>query len=411
MPDFGIIEGALLGGALEGGAEAAVGAGIAEGAGGAAALGDAVAGAGAAAGAEGTFIGGGAELLGGAEVGSESALAAGFSGAGEFAGAGELASFSPETFNALGLESFGGETAGLFGGGTEFASSAEFSGFGADFGSDLSGLGDTQNVGFTEGQNLEPTTPWSGEETSNYLDQFGRPVGDQPTTPNQDVVDQTVSQDPAERAAGTGGSRAGAAGGAEGAAGAGKGGLGNFNPGSLLNSLMQMAKGPSKPASLGAASAVAAALQSQAQMLIDQYNRGELSGAMMSKIRMDLQGTLNKVRQFYKSAGRYNSTDRIQAENLATQQASAAMAASLAQELQQGLQALGQAGGLYGQIAAQEIAADTAYQNSLSRSLGNIMRLPLGGGGGSFIPSAGETSDSSGGGGGESESGPISEAA
>lgn len=368
----------------------------------------------------------GSELFGLSAGGGGFAPELGLAGLGEFAGAG------------LGTElagGFGAEFAGL-GGGAEFAGSGlaggfelagpEFFGLGAEpvgFGADAFGLGSEFGLGPEFGLTEVSYSPVAGSEPFGALgetfgaaeaspaafgessalsalgaetplhpeiySEFGQvpsfesaaPATGAPAAPEIASIPPEVAAPPGIEptpyyeggAAGLGGEGASGLG-----AGLGRGGLGMFNPGALLNSLMQMRR-PNIP-SLGAANAAAARLQAQAEELLNRYNQGVLSPAMMAKVQNDLQAALNKVRQFYSRAGRYNSTDRIKAEQEATFAAMAAMAASLDRELQLGLQSLGQAGSLYVSAANAAIAADNAYRSSMSNALNSILRIPFGGG-------------------------------
>jgi len=404
-----------IGGGLAEGVAGGVGAGAAAGgaAGGAATAGGIAAasafdeagfaGLGSALGASSTFDEAGFAGLG-AGASASSFDEAGFAGLGADAGGfGSSAAAVPSsTFDEAGFAGVGGdETSNPLGASSTF----DETGFiGADFSSNILPGYDSFASADPMLNNLEPSDPWSGDQTGAYLRQFDSqgqfPTEQQAATPQgPDEVDRTVSQE-AQTGEQTGG-RAGAGAGKAAAGGAlGRGGLGGFNPGSLLSSLMQMGRGVPHPGSLDQSNAAAAALAAQGNLLIGQYNQGQLSGAMMSKLRMDLLGTVNKIRQQYASQGRTNSTDRIQAENLATAQASAAMAQALAQELQQGLQALGQAGQLFMSQANAEIQANNAFNQSLNNALGSILKIPLGGQGGGFLPAQQNAFAGGGGGGG-----------
>lgn len=382
-------------GALEGAGAAAAGALGAEGAfaGGAAALG--------AAGAEAGFAGGALGALG-AEASFGGALGAGLGAEATFLGS--------ESLGALGGE-FGAEAA-TSGGFDQLASldGIDSSVTGLDA-TDLSGIGDASTASEL---NLEPwgSDPYSQAQT-DYLgnqtsadpyaesrNEFWGNKGESPTTQGGDVVDKTVdpnynpNQTPDATGRGTGVAKQAAA---------ASGGGGQFNPGQLLNSLKQLAGGPSRPSALGSQSALAQQMADQGNQLLANYNAGILTAPKMAALKLNLAGSLNKIRQYYKSAGRYNSTDRIQAENLAYLQTTQAMAADLDRELQMGLQALGQAGSQFGQVANATISSDNAFRSSLGSALGSILRLPTGSGAiGNGQPSLAVYDQGGGGGGGGS---------
>lgn len=351
-------------------------------------------------------VAGGAEaagagaLLGGAEAG---ALGIGAEAAGELggeaflAGGADVGAFSGA--EGLAAEStFGGELGAELGGagglGGESLSALGGESFGAtDLGTlGESGLGEFSNLGennLTDGNTLSDPFETSQGQYDYLQTQPGtnvEPQGAQTTNPDATTPDATTNKDAVDRVYDPNYTRDPATGPGRGpgtaGAGRGVGGLssGAFNPGSLLSSIAQMAMGPSRPPAQGQQSAIAQQLADQAGILLNNYNAGQLSAPMMAKLKLDLQGNLNKVRQYYKTAGRYNSTDRIQAENLAYLQATAAMSESLDKELQIGLQTLGVAGTQFGQIANQQLQADNAFRTSLNSALGSVLRLPAGSG-------------------------------
>lgn len=393
-----IIGGALEAGGVEAGIGAAAGAGLAEG--GAALAGgfgaaEAFGGAEAFGAAEGLSAGIGAEAFGGAELGALGAEG-GFATEGLASGIGSELGFE----GALGGGELGFADAGLggaeaFGGAEGLAGEAgvlggefggEVGGFesaAGEFGSEYNALGAGDALGPAEAGAPEAGVPSEGGTLGepDPLGTFGTQGDptvtqtDQVTGTGQDnlnIRDDPYPGDQTQQAA-----RAG-----------GRGSFGSFNPGSLLSSLMQMGKGASHPAALDQASGVAGQLQGEANTLLSNYNQGLLSAPMMANLQSTLQGNLNKIRQLYRSSGRYNSTDRVQAENQAYLQATASMATALQQELTTGLQALGQAGALFGQVANATIASDNAYRSSLNSALGSILKIPtsggLGSGGGGF---------------------------
>jgi hypothetical protein len=372
------------------GVEAGIGAGIAEGIG----AGIAFEGGAAAAGALGgeAVFGG----LGAAEAGLFGSEAV-FSGLGAAEALGADAAL---TFGG-GFEGAGADAA--FGGSDLTSGAFDQAAIGDSFqGSDLTGSSEFSQVAFDQvGSEFSPVSgefggyqadyPVSGdwsqstltpENSSDIADmqsgQFGEQQVAQPSQTGTDPVSEAMQGGPAgQQQQGLGGGR----GAAQQAAAAGKGGMGQFNPGQLLNSLMQMGMGKPSPPSLARGGAAAQGLLDQGNLLLSNYNQGILNAPMMAQIQLGLQGTLNKIRQMYASSGRYNSTDRIQAENLAYTQATASMAQALNQELTSGLQALGQAGSLFNQQAQIELQADTSYRNSLSQALGSILKMPFSGGG------------------------------
>jgi hypothetical protein len=144
----------------------------------------------------------------------------------------------------------------------------------------------------------------------------------------------------------------------------------------------QAFRGPQYPSALGDLKGLAGQQAGEASLLSSQYNAGQIQPGAAAMVASNYRQQLAKINQYFAKAGRFNSTDRIKAVQLAQSQMVQQYSQFLDAELTSSLKASGQAGQFFAQAAQIQMQADTAFNNALSNAMqgiGKVLAMGLSG--------------------------------